>query len=243
MFKLYCLTTTNGRVFYIGITKQDLKRRKYQHTSVSKRKDKSGDWTHKYRSCNKIRSLNFQFDIILLLNLPSWKAACVVEKQYIAWSKKMGFQLTNHTKGGNNCKPYRATSEETREKLRKANLGPNNPMWGHIPSKESRERQSHIMKGRVPEHYKDPVRKAKAIAKMKQNLPDRNGKNNANWGNRGKRSRLSKTLLQLDLEGNTVATYQGLHEAARQLGFNERCIRRVITGERKKYKGFKWRYA
>lgn len=163
------------------------------------------------------------------------------EVKYITWCRTLGCNLTNLTRGGNCGKPTSHT-KETKEKLRLLNLGPKNPMYGKVPSQESRNAQSKRMKGKVPSYFSDPEKIRNAIAKTLAKRRSYSGAANPNWVNRGSKSKLAKVLLQLNQAGQIVGRYVGLKEAARTLGFNERGIRKVITGDRKTYKGYFWRY-
>ena len=47
-------------------------------------------------------------------------------------------------------------------------------------------------------------------------------------------------IQQIDTDGNIVAEYVSIQEAARQTGFFAENIGRAVRGEYKSYKGFKW---
>ncbi len=49
-------------------------------------------------------------------------------------------------------------------------------------------------------------------------------------------------MLQLDLEGNSIATYISVVEASRQTGISKTCLSRVCRGEREKTHGYIFRY-
>ena len=55
--------------------------------------------------------------------------------------------------------------------------------------------------------------------------------------------KLSKTVLQIDIETNQIiAEYTSLTEAARQTNFSKGDISNCCTGRYNKHKGFKWKY-
>ena len=69
-------------------------------------------------------------------------------------------------------------------------------------------------------------------------------KYNCNFGTRNKRSskKLSKPVLQYDLEGNFIREWPSVRQAEREGGFNSRCICMCCKGNQKKHKDFIWKY-
>lgn len=59
-------------------------------------------------------------------------------------------------------------------------------------------------------------------------------KENTNWGTGNERRAKSKSkpIIQLDLEGNFLAEFEGQNDAARKLNINPGCICRVLKGQR-----------
>lgn len=83
------------------------------------------------------------------------------------------------------------------------------------------------------------------------NLEWCDGKYNANYGTRNKRSaekrlnspKLSKPVLQLDIStGQVISEYSSAREASRQLNINPGGISACCRGKCKTYKGFRWKY-
>jgi group I intron endonuclease len=67
------------------------------------------------------------------------------------------------------------TSNETREKLRIANLGEKNPMFGKQLSEESKQRQSNSLKGHiVSEETREKLRKANSGKKQSEEAKENN---------------------------------------------------------------------
>ena len=50
----------------------------------------------------------------------------------------------------------------------------------------------------------------------------------------------SKKVYQFDLEGNFIAEYGSFAEAARNIEGSDNCIKKVVNGIMKKYKGYYW---
>ena len=58
----------------------------------------------------------------------------------------------------------------------------------------------------------------------------------------GKPTSKTKTVIQLDTEGNTIAKYNSVKEAAVTTGFEAKGISGAARGNNKTYKGFVWKY-
>lgn len=243
-FKVYILYDSAGEIFYVGATEREIHIRKYQHISDSRRKTKTGDWLHQYHISRKLRNLEWKFDIHVICCFEFKEHMFEAEKFHIARLRELGCNLANISSGGagGTWSLNKICDEAMRKNLCILNSGVNNPNYGKTPSHETRMKQREKMKNRIPAHFKDPIKKANAIAKMKINRPNVKGEANPNFGNRGSKSKLAKVLLQIDKAGNVINKFIGLKEAARTLGYNERSIRKVITGLRKTYLGFIWRY-
>lgn len=61
-------------------------------------------------------------------------------------------------------------------------------------------------------------------------------------GKTGKNNPYSKSVEQLDLEGNVINTFSSVQDITRKLGFGQGNISAVCRGERKTANGCKWRY-
>lgn len=61
-------------------------------------------------------------------------------------------------------------------------------------------------------------------------------------GKKGKSNPTSKTIHQYDLNGNFIAEYCGISEAARILNINASCISLALLGKHKTCKGYVWKY-
>jgi len=64
----------------------------------------------------------------------------------------------------------------------------------------------------------------------------------ANLGKTGSENGRSKTVYQLDLDGNTINVFESVLEAQRRTGINEASIRGVVYGKQKTAGKYKWKY-
>lgn len=62
------------------------------------------------------------------------------------------------------------------------------------------------------------------------------------FGKFGKDNPKSKPIIQLDLEGNFLAEFEGLADVERKLGIGHANICRVLKDKQKTAGGFKWAY-
>lgn len=110
-------------------------------------------------------------------------------------------------------------SEEVREKLRIAHLGPRNSNFGKKRSEETRRRMSEAQKGR---HHSDETRRRQSEAAL----------------NSTKRKRCA--VHQFTLEGTYVASYSSQKEAERQTGILSASISSCCRGKSQTSGGFIW---
>lgn len=82
---------------------------------------------------------------------------------------------------------------------------------------------------------RDKMRKARAEVSMRQSWKDNQRKAQLNNSN-------SKTVLQLDLNGNVLAEYPSLNEACRQTGIFAQNIGACCKGILKQTHNYLWRY-
>jgi hypothetical protein len=141
-----------NEVFYVGIGKTD--KRAFSKHSRNKY------WKH------IVEKVGYTIDI--LVSQTPWEDACKLEKLLIEkyGRRDLGLGLlVNMTDGGEGINN---PSEETKEKLRKANIGENNPMFGKKPhnlgkphSDDARKKMSDAGKIKLfTEEHKNNISKA-----------------------------------------------------------------------------------
>jgi hypothetical protein len=52
-----------------------------------------------------------------------------------------------------------------------------------------------------------------------------------------------KAIIQCDLEGSEIKTFDSARDAARELGISYKVISKCCNGQSKTYKGFIWKFA
>jgi len=157
------------------------------------------------------------------------------ERRYIAFAKRMKFNLTNATSGGQGIQEYKH-KPETIERLRKLNSGKNNPQWGKTPSKETRAKQRKALKGKPRPRPKDYKGWKRRISK---NHADVSGKNNPMFG---KPAPTRKRTIQYDLNGNKIAEFASATAAAKAINLSRVTISNCASGYSSTAGGFVWKY-
>ena len=107
-------------------------------------------------------------------------------------------------------------SEETKKKISKANSGENSGMWGKKISEEHKRKISETHKGKpLSDEHKKKLRK---------------------------KHKNSKSIVQLDKEGNFVKEFSYISEASRELNIACQSISACCKGRRKSAGGYVWKY-
>lgn len=242
MTRIYTLTDPiTNQVRYVGKTIQSLEIRRNRHIQDSKRK-------FNHRAC-WIRGLLKQGKkpIIELLEEVSDDVWQECEIFYISYFKFLGFRLTNILDGGNCKVPMKYISkklsasgmgrkhtEETKQKIRIANSGLNNGMYGATISKQEREkrRKFHLGKKMLAKSI-EKTRRANLGRKNSEEAKLRMINSSPN----------KKQVIQYDLRGNLIRVWNSLAECCRITLFCKKNICECCNHKRlKTYRGFKWEY-
>jgi hypothetical protein len=168
------------------------------------------------------------------LNKTYWKS---LETFWIGYLRFLGFNVLNKNNGGGG--PI-FLSEETRHKISKASIGKSRNK-GRRHSEESKQKISNSMKGILrPESGEKISKSKKGIPQSethRKNIGDAIRGRKVTWNDK-----LSKPILQYDLEGNFIQEWKGIKYAAGCLGLNNRIICNCLIGKLKQTGGFTWKY-
>lgn len=98
--------------------------------------------------------------------------------------------------------------------------------------------------GSIPENIQVNHLDERPINNALSNLNLMTPKENTNWGTRNERvsKKLSKAVLQFDLNDNLVKEYPSIQQIYRENGFSRGYICDCCNGKRKTAYGFKWKY-
>lgn len=198
---------TNGQIRYVGKTRNLFQRR---HNHLNSCRDKN---THKRNWVNQLRRLGYLPVMEVIDEVPEseWK---YWEKYWIQQTKSWGFNLVNHTEGGDGLSFGNQTSF-------KPGLQP----WNKGKSK--------------PKPVKPPRGKSPNTVKF-QFQP---GHPSWRRGLRGVKNKPDKNVHQYSaLTGKYIATWRTARHASVELNINEEGIGQCARGKAKTAGGFIWSY-
>lgn len=259
MVFIYTLSDADGKIRYVGKTKQYLKQRLYSHILESKN---STTTTHKK---NWIKSLLEKgerptiqvIDEVPESEWPFW------EQYWIDQMKSWGFNLTNSTEGGQGGNGYRH-SESSRYKMRQSKLGKK------LPESHRKNIGLALKEGYKKEDFR-PNRFDKRVVLPKEELyqkyivenlsipkcSDYFGcsektifRNLKEFGFEKPKEIWSKQLStrekliinQFDLDGKFIKTWEGAATIENEVGFDSGCIIACCNGRMNKSHGYIWRF-
>lgn len=211
------------KIRYIGKTCNTLEKRLSEHVYESKRSNR--------KSCNWIKSLlkKDKIPIIEILEECDCLTANITESYWIYQFISWGFNLTNHTMGGEGG--YRYETENQKEIRKERFKGEKNPFFGKKHSEESKKKISQAGKGR-----KMPI---SHIISCKKRMIDFKPTEKAikNMINRTK-----KSVVQLNLDNSLVKIWDIINECERNTNFSASGIIGCCKKRAKTHKNFKWMY-
>lgn len=215
---IYCLIDpTDKQVRYIGKS-IDVKARYKAHLCIRKKTSYSRNWIKSLKDKNLLPIL----EIIDVVPYKKWK---YWEKHYIKIFKRIGCDLTNHQKGGGAGNDFSKFSEETKLKMRLAQLGKK-----HSPETRQKQRIAKLGRKLTPEHI-EKVRQSQLGKKQPLDAIAKTVKAK------------EKSVIQFDLiTGEKIAEYESARKAKDALngkGFN---LTNHLKGNRKSYMGYRFEY-
>lgn len=217
MVVIYKILNTKNNKFYIG-SAQDFERRTKQHLLVL-RKNKHYN-VHLQRSFNKYGEQNFQF--LVLEELPDENTLIEREQHWIDTLNP----YYNINKVANSSIGVKRR-EETKEKIRAANLGLVHPEWRNKLKSECMSGDKHWTK-----KHKISDEGRKALSDGQKRLYA-SGYQNPN----------KRKIQQFTLEGKFVKEYPSITEASRELNIERRTISACVNRKSKTSGGFLWQFS
>lgn len=236
---IYVLIDPNTNlVRYVGKSNNP-KRRYYKHCYRSKKNTHKVNWINSLLDENKKPVLNI-IDEVPVNDWIFW------ESYWISQLKIWGFNLTNHTGGGDGAtfansgsfkKGQKAwnygknLSDEAKEHLRQCNLGKK-------ASKKTRDKMSKAKKGMKPVNIDNLIEGGKKSRFKKGGTSWNKGRT----GYKATGKKASKIVEQLNEKGEVIKEFLGCKEAADFMGVTYAAISKCCRDINKTSCGFKWRY-
>lgn len=240
IYALYS-SANNESVRYIGKTVESLKKRLYRHTTYQLVEN-----THKSRWIqNEINNGNKILIKPVHIVQPNedWEE---LEKYYIDHYRKLGYDLTNLTKGG------------------ECLVGIDNPFYGKKHTNKTKKlcQLNHPFRKDVCQYSLDgkliaeylTIREAARITKLHRGHISKCCNNKAHHNTVGgyvfkfkgdnfiKPNAGFKRVIQIDDKNMIIGEYKSCQEAGRITGINGRYIAECARGDNKSAGGFKWKF-
>lgn len=195
-----------NEIRYVGKTEKPLNERLRSHINKN-------DNTHVRNWIKKLKRKNLKpiIEIVDKVPISEWQ---FWEIFYISLFKSWGFNLTNHTIGGDGYRILHHT-EETKKKISQKRKEQGSPwMKNRFVSKEVREKTSNTLKGRT-------LPKSRTINIGKGHM---------------------KKIKQFSENGKLIKTYDGIITAAKIIEIHPNTIQMCVSGKCRSAGGFIWRY-
>jgi len=232
MEAIYCIENKITGDRYVGSSVNFYKRKKLH---LKRLKNKEHHSPHLQNAWNKYGEENFVFIILEkfisrtdLINREQW------------W-------INNSNSEYNICKTAGSSlgvkrSEKTKEKIKKANLGLKHPEWRNKIKSEAQGGDKHWTKNKkFSEESKENMSKAQKNLFKNGYVHPRKGKSETIEQILLKIKRISKPIIQYDLEENFIKEWESAKQASIN-GFIASNISECCKNKRKTHKKFIWKY-
>lgn len=132
--------------------------------------------------------------------------------------------------------------DETKEKMRLANLGLKHPEWRNKIKSEAQRGEKHWTKHKsFTQESKNKMSESRRKLFQSGYVHPLTGKKTPEGVKDKIRNALSISVLQLDAEYNVIKEWSSMTEAAKTLGLDKSCISLCTKGKRKSHGGFLWK--
>ena len=213
---IYCIENIKNGKKYIG-SSIDTKKRKNRHFSELKR------GIHKNSKLQSSYKKHMVEDFIFyILELVEDKKKLIEREQYYIDKYKPQYNINLIANSSLGVK----RSEETKEKVRQANLGLKHPEWRNEIKSKAQGGDNHWTK---KQSFSEESKKKMSDSQKKL---FENGYKHPNY----------KVVIQMDLNGDVIKVWDSPSVASKELSIHKDAISRCARGLTKTSGGFKWKY-
>lgn len=242
-FKIYVLKEPDNKTIrYVGLTKQPLKQRFYHHL-------RDRDKTHKASWIKSLKKKGINPIMELLLENLTFEEAIKMEKLYIKKFKEEGYDLTNHSLGGEGSYGYKWTDAQ-RKKLSESQKErfKNNPLSnGHRRDVFQFTKDGSFIKKYISSREAERITGSNQSNIIECCLGYRKATNKFLWSYTDKppivdKNKHCRSILQYSLDWELICEFESINFAAIATKCSQGNISSVCIGSRSKAGGFIWRY-
>lgn len=243
LYKLYCLRCpVSNEIRYIGQTSKSLKERLRTHVKgITKNNNHRTSWLKSLVYINQLPVIEQLF----VTNDQDYIDR--IEVGTIKQLRKRKYKLVNSDRGGRTRRGYKH-KEET--KLLLSKIAKNQCKKAQIEAMKKANtglKRSDKEKKQISNRMKGRIMTIEVKQKLSQSLKDKNVQPSRETIMKGVKSSAllrTKTIIQLDIQGNIIAMYNGHLELMQSLGLKGKVNKNVINAVKnnKVYKGFMWKY-
>lgn len=230
---VYCIENTVNKKQYIGSSKNVYKRKNKHFSELKNGKHKNVKLQNSY---NKYGKDSFTF---IVLELIEDESLLVKKEQFYIDRNKPWFNINLIANSSLGVK----RSEETKEKIRQANLGLKHPEWRNKIKSEAQGGENHwTQKKEFSEETK--IKMSEAHKKLYESGYEnpRKGIKDSKEQIEEKRKRASKPIQQFTLDGKLVEEFSSAKEAHEKYGYSQMYIGKACNNKVKHYKKYVWKF-
>ena len=230
---VYCIENTVNKKKYIGSSINVYKRRNRHFSELKNQKHKNIKLQHSY---NKHGKDNFIFSVIEFIEDIN---KLIEKEQHYIDNLKPEYNINLIANSSLGVK----RSEETKEKIRLANLGLQHPEWRNKIKSEAQGGDNHWTKSKnFSEDSKNKMSESQKKLYENGYVSHRKGVKESQEIINNKIKRASKPILMFDLEGNLIEEFSSAKEAYIKYGYSQCLIGLCCNLKKDKYNGYIWKF-
>lgn len=225
MIKIYVLKDPrDNSIRYVGKTINSLNKRLSNHM-CDKRRNHRTSWI------KSLKNIELKPIIEEIDSTEDFDFSSILETNYIKHFKEKGFNLVNHTDGGEGTIGRKATEDQKRNqslRMKGTGIGSMNSFYNKKHSEETKRKISIANLGKKrSKEVKDKMSIAQKMRKPRKKFTEIN--------------KLYKKVIQKTIDGDFIKEWMSIKETKKN-GFSQSNVSRCCNNKRKTHAGFKWEF-